>query len=73
MLKKIKEENVLNVLFVLQDFFHTLCKENWVTWNCIAPNGGFRPSDKEGGGGVIHTRIEGGPGLDASGLSLVQK
>ena len=29
MLKKIKEENLLNVLFVLQDFFHTLCKENW--------------------------------------------
>lgn len=29
MLKTIKEENVLNVLFVLQDFFHTLCKENW--------------------------------------------
>ena len=29
----------------------------------IAPNGGFRPSDKGGGGGVIHTRIEGGPGL----------
>ena len=34
-----------------------------VTWNCIALNGGFRPSDKRGGGGVIHTRIEGGPGL----------
>jgi len=28
MLKKIKEESLLNVLFVLQDFFHTLCKEN---------------------------------------------
>ena len=26
--KKIKEKNLLNVLFVLQDFFHTLCKEN---------------------------------------------
>ena len=29
MLKKIKEENLLNALFVLHDFFHTLCKENW--------------------------------------------
>ena len=27
------------------------------------PNGGFRPSDKRGGGGVIHIRIEGGPRL----------
>ena len=27
--KKIKEKNLLNVLFVLQDFFRTLCKENW--------------------------------------------
>ena len=60
-------------LYYKTSFIRYVKKIERVTWNCIAPNGGFRPSDKGGGGGVINTRIEGGPGLGASGLSLVQK
>ena len=50
-------------LYYKTSFILYVKKIERVTWNCIAPSNGFRPSDKGGGGGVIHTRIEGGPGL----------
>ena len=50
-------------LYYKTSFILYVKKIERVTWNCITPSGGFRPSDKRGGGGVIHTRIEGGPGL----------
>ena len=50
-------------LYYKTSFILYVKKIERVTWNCIAPSGGFRPSDKRGGGGVIHTRIEGGPGV----------
>ena len=50
-------------LYYKTSFILYVKKIERVTWNCITPSGGFRPSDKGGGGGVIHTRIEGGPGL----------
>ena len=50
-------------LYYKTSFILYVKKFERVTWNCIAPSNGFRPSEKGGGGGVIHTRIEGGPGL----------